>query len=373
MPPDEIDGLCQRLKELVATSSYFDKAWIVLSAGDPSRDNDEGYLSARGYVALLTRAQLSVAENVEHPRDAMLDNRRIVRPVSANLDIARTETLEYQGARYSGNMRAAPLRNNEELFTMHPSTEFGGVTRSKYSYYCLLNPIHRGRFSKPYIFARNLFLDLDYPSLHASLPLRAAFDNRVPKDRAVMDQTTLFAIGLPQGEPVGLTPGIGRSGSARSTLFGSRHAVVRVGRTAVVDVEKPVTRLPEEVLDLLGLDAGSRVIVESAHLTPQGPTVNRMTLWRERSPLLIARTQTGVPDNQELVEDEDFPVISLDLASRQQLGVSQGAAVYVRPAVSSVLAREFTAMSFILVGAIFSAAALQSISLALISALIYVV
>jgi len=146
-------------------------------------------------------------------------------------------------------------------------------------------------------------------------------------------------------------------------LFGNRRGVVRVGRTAMIDIEKPITRLPEEVLDLLGLSLGERVIVEALGVTKERSTARSVSLralpMRSRSSLLDARSTVGVPDFQQLVGDEDVPLISLDLAARERLGIVPGAPVYLRPAISGVLAREFSSMTLLFAAAVFSAAALE--------------
>jgi hypothetical protein len=361
--------LTAKLTALARRSPYFDRATVLLNV----RDFDNQPVG--GFVALLTPAQLFDLPRCNPGNTLVLENGQIVRTVDPGDSSAAT--LEYQGAKYVEEQDCFGRRDGELVLMTTPSSPFADRIRTRHSYYCVLSSAHAREVTTDYIYARNPFFEIDYPSLRTAIPLRVIFDGRVSPDRVVLDSTTLFAIGLPQGEPVALGGCRGRAHQLRNTLFGHRHAIARVGRTAVIDIEKPVTRLPEEMLDLLGISAGDRVSVEAAAHRSDRVEVARMSLralpWRERSPLLIARSQTGVPDNQQLVGDEDFPQISLDLATRQRLGVVPGAAVYVRPAVSSLLGREFTSVSLILIAAIFSAAALQSMILALVSASIYLV
>jgi hypothetical protein len=366
------DGDRQELTESLARrahgSPYFDPALILLDAFAPAG------LPVPGFVALVSSAQLSVLPPCRSPEGVVLGNARLIRTVRP-ADPA-PGTLEYQGAEYLTEHAPGP-RDGELLLRTTPSSPFADLTGNRHSYFCVLNPVHAPHFTTDYLYVRNPFLAADHPGLETAIPVRVVFDDRVPAARVVLDSTTLFAIGLPQGEPAVLGPCHGRAGRVRNTLFGHRHAVARVGRTAVIDIEKPVTRLPEEMLDLLGISQGDRVIVEAAAHRAGHIEIARTTLralpWREQSPLLLARSRTGVPDHQLLVGDEDFPMISLDLNARTTLGIVPGSAVYVRPALSSLLGREFTSVSFVLIAAIFSAAALQSLALAVVSASIYLV
>ncbi|MFB9445495.1 hypothetical protein Dvina_19295 [Dactylosporangium vinaceum] len=363
------DALNDVLSQLARRSTYFDRAWILLNARTTNA------APAAGFVALLSLAQLCQLPPDMGSATLVLDNDRIIETIGADGALPGG-TLEYQGAEYVGDAAFLGPREGELVLVATPSTPYFDRIRTRHSYYCVLNPMHRTRVTTDYVSLRNLFLQQDYPNVHAAIPLRTLFDSRVPAERIVLDSTTLFAIGLPQGEPVGLANCDGTANRIRNILFGSRHTIARVGRTAVIDIEKPVIRLPEEMLDLLGVASGNQVIVEAVSVQSGRSKVARASLralpWRDRSPLLIARSQTGVPDNQQLVGDEDFPQISLDLATRERLGIVPGSAVYVRPAVSSLLAREFSSVSFILIAAVFSAAALQSAALAIVSASIYV-
>jgi hypothetical protein len=363
---DEVVG---SLAALARRSPYFDRACVLLQTSDLSGR------PAAGFLALVTRAQAHGLPKGHPPASLVLDNGRVVQAVDP--DDLTPSTLEYQGAEYLNGCGPDQPGDAELMLLTTPSSPFADRTHNRHSYFCLLHPAHATRITTDYVYVRNPFFAVDFPELRTAIPVRVIFDERVSPGRVVADSTTLFAIGLPLGEPVLLGTCHGRAGRLRDTLFGHRHAIARVGRTAVIDIEKPVTRMPEEMMDLLGTSPGDRVIVEAAAYRDARHEVTRVSLralpWRERSPLLVARSSTGVPDYQHLVGDEDFPEVSLDLATRQRLGVVPGAAVYVWPAVTSLLGREFTSVSVILVAAIFSAAALQSLLLAAVSASIYLV
>jgi len=191
-----------------------------------------------------------------------LDNGRVVQTVDPGGPAA--SILEYQGAEYLDGCGPEEAGDGELMLVTTPSSPFADRTHNRHSYFCLIHPEHASRVTTDYVYVRNPFFAVDFPGLRTAIPVRVIFDERVLPGRVVVDSTTLFAIGLPLGEPVLLGGCQGKAGRLRDALFGHRHALARVGRTAVIDIEKPVTRLPEEMMDLLGTASGDRVIVEAA-------------------------------------------------------------------------------------------------------------
>jgi hypothetical protein len=368
---DQVTELQSAMSRIIQLGPYFDHAWLMLRA----KTLVENSAAANWNVALLTRAQFRKLDWPLSPKHLALDNGRIVDcVVEISDEETAKQTLEQQGSRYDG---FSPMVGRREIVLVTtPSTPYAKLLRNAHSYFCILHDCHRARFGDDYLTIRNLLLEEDYPDLHATFAVRPIFSHLVEEDRVVLDSTTHAAIGLPQGEPVGLIPTSGKAPQLRNKVFGNRHCVARVGRTAMIDIEKPVTRIPDEIIDLLDIRPNERISVEAVSVR-NDYTITRITLrvlqWRERSPLLIARTNAGVPSFQELVGDEDFPTISLDLATRLRLGISPGTAVYLRPSVSSELARQFTSVSLALLATIVAAALLRSLELALAMAVLYIV
>ena len=81
----------------------------------------------------------------------------------------------------------------------------------------------------------------------------------------------------------------------------------------------------------------------------------------------------GVPDYQDLMGMDDLPPIHVDLAARKRLDVVPGSVVYIRPAIPSLIAKEFASVSLVLIVATFSAAALRNIIVAATAAMLYLV
>lgn len=327
-------------------------------------------------ILLATGAQLRALGRAFEIRHASMPNNSSVWTVNplAPSGLDRDRTLGYQGARYRDSI--SPATNDSHLLHAYPSAEFDGILSPSHSNYCVLHPSLRSTLDGKFLLIQNFMLAQEFVGYEAVIAVRPLFDGRVPHDRVVLDQTIHAAIGLPQGEPVHVSRAYGNTRNLRRVLFGSRQGVVRVAPTAMVDMEKPVTRLPEEVLDLLGISSGSRVVVQAVDLANGIPKVTHVVLrglvMRTQSPLHVARSKTGVPDYQQLAGDEDFPAISIDLATRERLGVSPGAAVYLRPALSNLIGREFSTVSLLLLAAIFSATVLASPGWAVLLGGVYV-
>ena len=363
----ERQSVAERLNQLLERGAYFDRAWLLLHG----ICEIDGTAVSHCYVGLVTRSQLEALGPNWPLARCTLDNGRVLKGIDTRAAPERL-TLEQEGATY---LTETSTKDNEIRLVTVPSNPFAELLRDAHSYYCVLNSAHRSKFDANYVYIRNILLEADYSGLHAVATVRPLFDKRVGETRIVLDSTTHAAIGLPQGEPVGLGVALGRAPRVRAAVFGNRHCVARVGRTATVDIEKAVTRLPDEVFDLLDIKSNERVVVEAVQPNPD-PRISRITLralpWRFRSPLLDARTGAGVPDYQQLVGDEDFPTISLDLISRERLGITPGSAVYLRPAVSSEIARQFATVSLALMAAVLSAAVLRNVELAVILGVLYV-
>lgn len=362
--PDELfeifSGLCRR-------GRHYDCIWLNLTA---TVGEDE--IPHR--LALLTESQMQavpdgrtewVGRMANGQELTTIPDERRRRPI-------RELTVECQSSRYH-QFSPAP---GEIVLATTPSAPYAERLATSHSYYCIANKCHRDALGHGYVLLRNAMLEEDYHDLRARLAVRVVYSDRVPEDRVVLDISAMVAIGLPAGEVIGVRRLHGRSGRIQRRIFGNRHSIVRALKTTTMDMEKPVARMPQSVFDLLGLPDGGRIVLEAAAIEDDASRLSRLTLRalpiREISPTHLIRTRIGVPDIPSLVGQEDFPPIYIDVNARQKLGISPGSAVYVRPAVTNILAREFTAISLALIAAIAASSALKNVAVAVAATVLYV-
>ncbi len=81
----------------------------------------------------------------------------------------------------------------------------------------------------------------------------------------------------------------------------------------MTDIEKPVVRIGESVLDLLGTSSGDRVTVE-ANRTEQDPySVSRMSIRGQVSRDILPPICGGYIDIYNQVDSDDIPSIEMNL------------------------------------------------------------
>ena len=127
-----------------------------------------------------------------------------------------------------------------------------------------------------------------------------------------------------------------------------RRMVARVRASDDVDVGYPVCRLEKRVLDVLGLDSGDDVVINSRLMdvtTNAQWSDGKLRSIRTRA-LLDSGSEGKAHDGGLALEPtigaDTLPRVSLDLLRRQAVGVLPGEAVLLRPAFGSLLTKEIT-------------------------------
>jgi len=257
-----------------------------------------------------------------------------------------------------------------ELFQLTPTWGRRHATESPNPYYCILNPRHRQSFGSRYCVIRNPYLENAYPGFSVRVPALPVYDDEIEPTQVALDATLYVSVGLRTGEVAAVEPVDAEPSRWGRRLFTYRHAVCRVTRAGAADMEKPLVRLPAEVLDSLGIESGGRVVIEGAVATPEGNEIRRLGLRA-----LQSRTETPAytydgPDFFDEAGGLDIPLITLDRVRRESLGLNPGSPVYVRPALGTALADELTSVSLLLLAGTVGALAADelALSLALIAA-----
>jgi hypothetical protein len=374
--PKELQSISASLADFCARGHYYDPAWVILSAEIVGPD--WSLTSEECYVALLTKDQLLAVMTDQSSSLCRLSNDQIIRTVdpSAKDPVDRSWTIELQDIKFLGTPSYTPRLPGELQLQAMPSSPFADTTKAANSYYCILHPDHKQRYGPGFALIRNDQLESEYGGLKARLAVLTAYDSEVPKNKVVLDWTTTLAIGLRQGEFVAVSPLPVSYAGFRRRVLGFRHCLCRAQQTTMLDMEKPIARMPEAVFDVLGIESGTEVVLEG--LSVDTGKITKLTLHAlvDRGslddPRHEVKVKTGVPNFDNITGWSDLPFVAIDLEARLRLGISPGTAVYVRPAFSGLVAREFMSISVVLLAATFSAAALQNVALAVISVAVYV-
>ncbi len=378
------EQLCQvvndRLISICQNDELYDPAWIFCPAVSIS---DSG-ASKEAAAFLLTPDQArQVLSFYPHPRAHgkklryVLPNFQVLTETSTFHDIKdRNMTIELQPIEYfSSNdiIKEAHVQKHPDrlLLQASPSSPFADRLGSTHLYAAVLNPIHKAKLGSGFVSIWNPLLPLRRGAIDLSLPLVIAYDNRVQQGCAVLDETTAVAIGLRPGEYVEVEQVRDRRARIERYFLGFRHSICRVSAPNMTDIEKPVVRIGESVLDLLGTSSGDRVIVE-ANRTEQDPySVSRMSIRGLVSRDIRPPIHGGYIDIYDQVGSVDIPSIEMDLNSRRRLGISRGSPVYVRPSFSSIASKSFTTLSLSLLAAVVSSVAGKQYALAATVSAIY--
>lgn len=365
----------RQLAEASASSAYFDFAWIVCSAVATVVNGVA--LGGKQHVAFLTYSQTLKLGDGLPIAVCSLTNGQVVTTVdpgpSGSSD--RSGTMEMLPLRFSkeADALAPPLLKGEFSLQILPSQPYVDRFGSPHSHYCVLHPSRSKEFASGAVTVRNPALERAFPGFKARLPMLLSFDDRVSRDRVVLDETTAVAVGIRRGEEVAVRGlRIVRPDLWRRVL-GLRHCLCRVVYASTVDMEKPIARVPEEVLDVLGLSSGSKIVVESVSDETGEPELKRTTLR-----ILIERDgrkslDSSRPDFYDVTGSVDLPIIALDFIARAQLGITPGAAVYVRPAVTGAIASEYLTLSLVLLAGTVTSIFSQYLLAAILLLLVYLV
>ena len=371
---ERVDKLTDRILGLVRTGRYFDTAWIVLTSHSYPRPPPKEANTDQGSVFLLTREQLLGVGSNQRGVSRIVSSGQVLRTVDmAGANPAhRDNTIEMLPLVYEGWDASLGLRPGEVCLQAAPSAPYADLLWSPYSHQCVLNPAHEEALSGGFVLIRNHILELRHPGLDLRFPVLTRFDERVQPDRVVLDATVSRAVGLRPGEFIALGRLPASNAQIRRRIFSFRHCVCRVHVATTTDMEKPIARVSESVLDVLGIPSGSQVVVEGVANGDRGPVMTLLTrrILAVREPDEITRT-TGIPSVATHVGHADIPSVHLDLNARQALGVSPGSAVYVRPSLGSALTGRFTEVGAVLLISFVSATILNDTLVAVIAGVLF--
>jgi hypothetical protein len=370
---DKLISICQN-------DELYDPAWISCPAVTSANSGAPKEVAAFILTPEQARQVLNFFPN---PRaqgkhlQYVLPNCQVLTEASAFHDLDnRSMTIELQPIEYSGSkdiIREAHAQKHPDrlLLQASPSSPFADRLGSTHLYAAVLNPIHRQKLGNGFVCIWNPLLPLRRGALELSLPLVVTFDSRVRLDCAVLDETTAVAIGLRPGEYVQIEQVHDRRARIERYLLGFRHSICRVSAPNMSDIEKPVVRIGETVLDLLGTSSGDRVIVEANRSEQQVNSVSRMSVRGLVARDIRTPIRGGYIDIYDQVGSVDIPSIEMDLNARLQLGVSRGSPVYVRPSFSSIASKSFTTLSLSLLASVVSSVAGKQYVLATVFSTVY--
>lgn len=240
-------------------------------------------------------------------------------------------------------------------------------------YSCVLHPSHESNLGRGYCLIRNPYLEDAYSGLNSQITALPEYDSVVPIERVLLDATLYVSVGLRSGElclvePLGKEPNrMGRR------VFRYRHAICRVGRTSSADMEKPLARLSQEVLEGIGVNGGQEVVIEAVAREKDTAEIRSLKLRALPKRVEIPPFTQDAPDFFEETGSLDLPTIHLDSIRRRKLGIVQGSAVYVRPSLVSVLLEELSSVLLLLAAGIVGGVATDALWLSGVLAVIYVV
>lgn len=214
--------------------------------------------------------------------------------------------------------------------------------------------------------------DLHVPVIRG-IPHRDSSDRAAP---AEVDASGRYALGVHEaisdaGEQVEVLALHRSSWSAIRELlarpFGVRYVVLRVSKAFPIDVERPVVRCHRQAFDLLGCDAGDRVVMVSACVpepsdaepSDAGRAAPTTAVWTSVTAQAFEATDADIADRERAEvarPDASHPWLSPSLAlgmtidvpraympaeMRDALGVRDGGVVLMRREIRSLFGRNF--------------------------------
>ena len=217
-----------------------------------------------------------------------------------------------------------------------------GSTAQRAPFAVLANPALRSTFGRHYVQVSGLSVATLEKPLRIALPM--VYDEHLPAERVAIHETLLRALGIRNGEYCVLQPTNSRLDIRdRLGIFRDRQVIVRAVRsTGDVDVGYPVTRLSEEVMDLLGLVSGEHVVVMGNLRTSASRRRTRLLKLELRALLQRSEEHPASPDLRSAIGVDSLPLATMDLLRRQRLGIEHGQPVLMRPAFGSLAAAEVT-------------------------------
>jgi hypothetical protein len=174
---------------------------------------------------------------------------------------------------------------------------------------------------------------------------RERFERGLDRDRIGVGVPGRQALGVTEGdrvtvEPVGFEP-VSRTQRLFNRVLRIRPATCRVRKSVFPDSGHKVCRIPEEVKDVVGIEWGDRVIIQSSEARiravkalPVRPEQRRKFERREReNPERYPPPFGTTAMNRETGTSVDLPRVSVSAAAREQLGFAEYAHGGVRQSV----------------------------------------
>lgn len=230
----------------------------------------------------------------------------------------------------------------------------GDEKPSKHVLRAVLSKEYRGAFGRKVGVLSNPDLESAYPKLDTRVRVAITFSTELENWAAAVDEAALIAAGLRTGEPCHVRPEpVHAHGHPRWTLR-YRHVVARVAPAMTLDQERPLCRMPVEVLNLLGVRDGDPVKVNSlgARDGDHGKQAGLRALEFRPPDEPFRPLRGGAPDYFDETGNVDLPSISIDAASQAELSVRRGSTVYVRPPLMILLSRELNAVLLLVLAAL---------------------
>lgn len=259
----------------------------------------------------------------------------------------------------SGTLQAYPLN---EL----PSD----LVSARAQHVCFLHPDMRTGRQRTYISLSHPDDDKALSDLNLSISAVPVYTASMPPGRIGIHETLLKSIGVRPGEPISYERTRTLVPRLESRVFSFRQAIARVGYSHSVDVGYAVARIPDRLLDVLGIEPGQTVVVQGLRVR-DGIRARPARVQVRALPL--REPDTDSPAFRNLRAElgvQDVEIVGLDLLRRQDLAVEPGTPIIVRPALSSLLAQEVLPISLAFVTAIIGGVAqAQPIIVAAVSVL----
>lgn len=189
------------------------------------------------------------------------------------------------------------------------------------------------------------------------------------KDEEIrVDQSARNAIGLKKGNEILISKSRIRTPPIHRRIFNYRYVFCRVRRSEVNDMEKNICRIPKTTMDIIGIEDGDIIFLESEY--------NKIKLrafeisvesYDERHQLEIEFSNQPKEERAKLgyvfdadctrflqltLEGLDIPPIWLDYEARLLLRVNLCDSIRIRRSVVSSLEREFTDLGWIIIAAL---------------------
>lgn len=335
-------------RPVVVATKHAEQTILALTAERAAgRDHDGNWLAlpgcscdsgATGTLFLVTPSQRDCIRSWARHGEWVLPNSQIMKLHGTSVEGVNDKPYLVHDLRLVNQPQLPP-----NTYQTYPISELPrGSTSRRAPIAVLANPALRPIFGWHYIQVSGVRFEALGKPLQLALPV--AYDEHLPTGRVAIHQTLLRALGIRPGEWCQLQPTHARLDIRDHWgIFRDRHVVVRamppIGDT---DVGYPVTRMSDEVMDLLGLLPGDRVLVRGqlrTHTTRSGATLLNREL--RALPRRSAERPLGV-DLRSAIGVDSLPLVTLDLIRRKQLGIEPGQPVLMRPAFRSLAAGEIT-------------------------------